>query len=480
MAEVATKTADVGSPEWWLARLHKKLQSRQTGLLKVGNYYDGHHNLKFATEQFRNAFRGMFASFSDNWCQLVVDAVEERLDVEGFRFPDPAEANPEDRSLIEQDSGDNEAWDIWQENGLDEGSQMGHVEALVYGYANVLVWNRDEDADQPLITVERARETIVQYAAGDRRRRAAGLKVWRDDEAERVHATLYLPDAVWKYESVQKVTEDPAASELTEMRWQTREPEGEDYPLGNKLGVVPLIPLPNRPRLGGYYESEIAQVLSVQDAANKLFLDMLVASEFMGFPQRWATGIEIPVDPETGQAKTDLFKMAIDRFLHTSAKDARFGTLEPAQLENYVKAIELAVQHLASRTRTPPHYFFLRGEFPSGESIKAAETGLVAKTKRKMRHFGGTWEEALRLAFMVKNSEKARVMNAETIWRDPESRSEAQLADAVAKRRDIGISLRQSLEDLGYTPQQQERILAEVAGEAERAEANSAEEQVPA
>lgn len=472
MAEaVDTKKAEVGTPPWWLGRLHAKLQARQSGLVKVGDYYDGKHNLKFATEQFRHAFRGMFSSFSDNWCQLVVDAVEERLDVEGFRFPIPREGG---EAPEESDSGDTEAWDIWQANNLDEGSQMAHVEALVYGYANVLVWNSDDAADEPLITVERARETIVEHAAGNRQRRAAGLKAWIDDEAERLHATLYLPDEVWKFQSARKMKEAPAASELSAVRWESREVDREDYPLTNKLGVVPLIPLMNRPRLGGYYESEIAQVLSVQDAANKLFLDMLVASEFMGFPQRYATGITIDTDPETGQAKMDKYKMAMDRFLHTSNENARFGTLEPAQLENYVKAIELSVQHMASRTRTPPHYFFLRGEFPSGESIKSAETGLVSKAKRKQRHWGGIYEEALRLAFAIKGSPKAKITNAETIWRDPESRSEAQLADAVSKRRDIGVPLRQSFEDLGYSPQQIERMLAEIA--AQPVEANSTTE----
>ena len=62
----------------------------------------------------------------------------------------------------------------------------------------------------------------------------------------------------------------------------------------------------------------------------------------------------------------------------------------------------MLIQHVAAQTRTPPHYLLgAMGSFPSGESLKATETGLVAKVRRKMLSFGEGWEEAMRLAFAV-------------------------------------------------------------------------------
>ena len=112
----------------------------------------------------------------------------------------------------------------------------------------------------------------------------------------------------------------------------------------------------------------------------------------------------------------------------------------------------MLVQHVASQTRTPPHYFYLSGQFPSGESIKSAETGLVAKVLRKERFYGEAWEEVIRLAFGVEGDDrKAADYTAEVIWADPESRTESEHVDAVMKKAALGIPMEQIYEDLGYS-----------------------------
>ena len=47
-----------------------------------------------------------------------------------------------------------------------------------------------------------------------------------------------------------------------------------------------------------------------------------------------------------------------------------------SDLQTYVRAIEMLIQHVAAQTRTPPHYLLgAMGSFPSGESLKATEQG---------------------------------------------------------------------------------------------------------
>ena len=120
----------------------------------------------------------------------------------------------------------------------------------------------------------------------------------------------------------------------------------------------------------------------------------------------------------------------------------------------------MLVQHLASQTRTPPHYFYLRGQMPSGESIKSAETGLVSKAKDRMVHFGEAWEEALRLVFKAAGDPRADTVWAETIWGDPESRTESEMVDAALKRKAMGVPQQQLWEDIGYSPTQVSRFEA--------------------
>ncbi|GAG49762.1 unnamed protein product, partial [marine sediment metagenome] len=141
--------------------------------------------------------------------------------------------------------------------------------------------------------------------------------------------------------------------------------------------------------------------------------DMMVASEFQAFRQRWATGLEIPTifDDDGNPLPADealkkTWKHAVDRLLWTTDPDTKFGEFSATDLAPFVTAIEMLVQHIASQTRTPPHYFYLSGQFPSGESIKSAETGLVAKVLRKERFYGEAWEEVMRLAFAVQGDDQ--------------------------------------------------------------------------
>jgi hypothetical protein len=433
----------VGSPQWWLSRLLAKQQKRRAELELCNRYYKGEHPLMFATDKWNTVFGELVGrgQFSDNWCELVVSAVEERLNPEGFRIGD-------------ESKGDEKAWDIWQRNGLDAESQVAHVEALIHGEAYALVW-ADELGD-PLITVEHPLQMVVAYQPGSRKKRAAALKTWVEDDGLQF-ATLYLPNLIYKFRSRGVGSALWTPSSVNVGGWEPREVPGETNPLPNPLGVVPVVPLCNRPRLLDPPESEIRQVIPKQDAANKIFVDMLISSEFASFRQRWGTGIDIPKDPETGKP-VEAFSAGIDRVWTVATPDSRFGDFAATELDNFVKAIEMIVQHIASQTRTPPHYFYLSGNFPSGESIKAAETGLVAKASRKMVSFGEAWEEVIRLAFRVANDSRAEVMKSETIWRDPESRSESEHIDAVLKKKALGVPEEQLWEDAGYTPTQISRF----------------------
>lgn len=442
-----------GEPIWWIRKLENKLDGDARNLRILDDYYEGKHRLAFATSKYRDEFGDTFSAFADNWCDLVVDAVEERLGVQGFRLNDV--------------KSDGEAWRIWQENNLDAESQVAHTEALVHGRAYVIVWGNDDDESTPTITIEHPAQVVVAHAAGNRRRRLAALKRYIDDEGYK-RASLYTPDFLWKFRSENKVNDDGTSS-AGQTRWQPYELPDEQWPLPNPMGVVPVVPLVNRRRLLNDGVSEIRRVIPVQDAVNKTVADMLVASEFGAAPQRWATGIQVPTDPVTGLAMPELFPNMVSRLWTSKDSKTSFGQFPQTDLKIFVAAVEMLVQHIASQTRTPPHYFYLSGQFPSGESIKSAETGLVAKVRRKQRHFGEGWEEVMRLAFFAAGDlERAAISNTETLWADPESRSESEHIDAIVKQKALGIPDAALWEEAGKTQQQIARY-----GELQRAAAES-------
>lgn len=443
-APVATaKGAETGSPEWWRARLENRLSISSASLQKFDRYYRGDQTLNFASEKFRKAFGRVLGRVNSNFMALVVRAVAERLDVEGFRLG----ASPD---------GDDQAWAIWQANNMDAESAIAQLEALIYGRSPVAVW-WDSD-EKPLITVESSLETVVETAPGNRRKRLAALKKWRGEDGH-LHATLYLPEAIFKWQSHTVIEGESLGSR--DVQWDPRTVEGEDWPLQNRLGVVPVVMLENEPRTLTPGTSEIASVISLQDQINKVLVDLMVASEYSSFRQRWATGVEIPLDPETGQ-KVEPFKAAIDRVWTVKNPDAAFGDFDTSDLSQYVKSIEMHVQHIASQSGTPAHYLLGNmGTFPSGEALRATEAALVKKAQRKMRFFSDAWEEVMRLAFLVDgNEEKANITDSQVIWRDPETRTEVEHVDALMKLQALGVPQEMLWERAGLSPQEIDRAKA--------------------
>jgi hypothetical protein len=232
-------------------------------------YYSGRQPLSFMHPDIARATMGRLRPLIVNWPRLVVDSLEERLDVEGFRLGSDAPAAPD-------------LWDIWQGNDLDEWSQQCHIEALLHGRAYALVWADEIDAAFPRITVESSAHMSVLYAPGSTTITQA-VKRWVEDGM--AYATVYLPDMIYRY--VADATAVGGDLALTHDAWELR-----DAPISHDLGQVPVVPFVNRPTLSRPYgESELADVIPLADAVNKLATDMMVTSEYHAVKRRWATGL---------------------------------------------------------------------------------------------------------------------------------------------------------------------------------------------
>ena len=418
------------TPADWLAILTARLDAQAAAVAVPESYYAGAHPLQFATSKFREAFGTLFQAFADNWCGIVVDAPVERLRVIGFRtMGDP--------------TADNDAWDIWQHNALDVESVIAHTEAGKCGTAYLLV---DPNDGEPRITVEHASQVIVATDPGDRRKRLAALKRWQGDDGY-LFATLYLPDFVLKFESATAVQ----LAGTTGVEWKTR---AGDAGGPNPLGVVPVVPLENAPGLLTGGESDLKPAIPIQNAINKLCTDMLVASEFGAFRQRVLTGVEIPRDPETGRplGRSEIVA-AMSRLWTFESTDAKVYDLNPTDLSNFVKAVEMFRQDMAAQTRTPPHYLLGQVVNASGDALKVAEAGLVSKCRRKILNFSDPWEEAMALALTARGR-ALEPADVEAMWADPERMSLAEQVDAAVKKRTLGVPLEELWLELGYTPAQ--------------------------
>ena len=408
-----------GEPLWWLDVLWGSLAERRGYAEVMRRYYDGDPPLSIVPDKARDAFARLLKQSRLNVMGLVVDATAERIQVDGFRVGD-------------KPVGDASAHRIWQGNNLDGQSDLLLAEAVKCGRSFVLVAPNREDPALPIVTPEDVTQAIVAYTPGARRDRAAGLKVWEDEWTEQLMATVYLPDGLYKY-----VAAKPKLGEsVTAPKWVPREVAGESWPAPNPLGVVPLVEVPNRPDLLGEAYSEIHDVIDDQDRINKTLIDRMMAQEFAAFRQRWMTGYEVPVD-ESGQP-VEPFKAAVDRLWIVEDENVKMGEFSATDIGPYLAAVESDVQHIGARTRTPSQYLLGTMVNISGDALKAAESGLVSKVRQRQRPFGEALEEVMRLALRA-SGDTRDLTRIETIWHNPEFRTEGELVDALVKMSTLGV-----------------------------------------
>jgi hypothetical protein len=414
------------SPAGWLTFMLGKLDAQAEACRAPTDYYNGVQKLAFATAKYREAFARYFPPLSNNWMKLVVDTPVSRLGIDGFRFdPDPTKPG------WDQDA-DQDARAIWQSNNLDAGSQIAHTEAIKCGVCNVLITPPGEDDDEPLITIEHPSQSYVFCDYANRRKRLAAIKRWVDEIDGYAYAYLYLPEVVHRFRSSKKVRDEL----ITDIQW-TRA-GGDDPVLNNPIGVVPMVPLENATDLlyGGRSDLEVA--IPIQDMVNKLCLDMMLSSEYHAYPQRWAAGWEAVYDADGNQVPGDQVELKVgqSRLIRANSPETTFGTFQTGDVENYIKPIEMYVDHLAAVTQTPAYY--LKGKMAnlSAEALHAADAGLIDRCRHKILSFSDGWEEVMRVAFLAKSdSKRGKAKSVETLWRNPEVISLAQTVDAAVKMR---------------------------------------------
>ena len=168
---------------------------------------------------------------------------------------------------------DEQLWADWIGNDLDQLAGIAHREALTLGESYVIVWANK--AGDPLVTIESAAQVAVLR---DPATRAVVAAVKRWETPTSTEATLFTPDAITRLSS-QALGATTGFKTVATML--------------NPFGIVPVVPLRNSDRLLGPAASELDDLIPLVDGLNKILADMMVSSEYVGRPRRWATGIEL-------------------------------------------------------------------------------------------------------------------------------------------------------------------------------------------
>ncbi|MEU5417715.1 phage portal protein [Streptomyces sp. NPDC020667] len=367
------------------------------------------------------------------WPRIVVDALDERLDVDSLRCPDDPAAE-QDLSYI------------WQANDLADESQLAHHDALVYGRSYLAVGV--DEYGGPLVSVESPQHMSVDYDVRTRTIRSALRLITAGSQRS---ATLYLPD--------QTIYLAGSGNGWTVT---DRQP--------HSLGVVPVVRLANRQRVADRRgSSEITEeVRALTDAACRTLLGQEVAREFFAAPQRYILGASESSFQGPDGAQRSAWETYIGRYLALE-RDEDGNTPEVGQFPAYDPAVYDRIVNTYARlvagvTALPAHMLGYTTDNPaSAEAIRSAEARLIKKAERRQRSFSGPWSRAMRLALKLTGA-TGPVPVVDIHWRDASTPTVAAQADATTKLVSAGVLPADSevtLERAGIDRAQRERIAAE-------------------
>ncbi|KUI01295.1 hypothetical protein AU189_13420 [Mycolicibacterium acapulense] len=406
----------------------------------LDRYYTGIQPLAFLSPEAKIALGNRFGIMSSNIPRLAVTALAERLRITGF-------------------SGDAELWTDWIRNDLDQTSGVAHREALLLGDSYVIIWA--DRFGRPNVTVESAKQVAVLTDPGTRQI-VAGIKRWEDLTGKTTEAVLYLPDRIVRLRSQQLGAVTAQGFNVVDE-------------VANPLGVPPIVNLRNTDRIiGDWGSSEIDDLKPLVDALNKSLADMMVTSEYVGRPRRWATGIELteePVVDDNGDPVLDDDGQPVmeetnpipegHRAMISENDQAKFGQLQAADLAGYEASVRVILGQIMAVSTLPAHYVGVFTDNPaSADALRAAEASLTARAEARQASFGRAWEQVARLMIAVRDGRDPNMIDGIRVhWADAATRSVAQEADAVVKLYQAGLlPAHYALGKLGYSDDEINKI----------------------
>lgn len=428
-----------------LEALEARLRVRAPKLEKLNEYYEGVQKLEqlgLAIPQELKVFTVVLG-----WAATPVDSIEHRLDLTGFQMPGT-------------EAADTSLWDVWQYNNMDERAGFAHLDALALGSSFACVGTNEDDPDMPLITIESPLEMVAMRDPRTHRVTAAARFYDADDTGMAKRATLYLPNVTYWLKREQG-------------RW-VNELEADEH----NLGSVPVVPFVNRHRTtrlkGSVMEgrSEMASVIPIADSASRAITNTQLLQETLVAPARGVLGATKGDFVGADGKPLSAWESYFGAVWAMANKDAKTFQFDAADLKNIETVVNMYARLASGVTNLPVEYFGLTtNNPPSAEGYRAGETRLVKTAERKQIAFGNSWESVMRLVMRFRDgewSDDARRM--ESKWRDAGTPTISQIADAVSKDYQSGLSdWETAQEDKGRSPAMIKRMKERRAREQEEA-----------
>jgi SPP1 family phage portal protein len=421
-----------------LKTIYDAITKKRAEYNMLDDYYRGQQPTVWLTKRMREIFKPLDISFIENWCSVVIDACNERINLTGYES-----SNAQAEKTLAQ---------AWERSLMALEAADVHTYALVLGEAFAIVW--PDENGQAEVYYNDPRLVHAIYAGDNPRKMLAAGKVWNGDDGT-IKLTIYYPDRLEYYTTTIK-----AESVNSAEAFQPDTSMAQNGVAANPYGMVPVFHF----KFNRTGSSDLVNVISLQNGINKLLADMMVAAEYGAFRQRYVIS----------SADTSQLKNAPNEIWSLPAGDGigqptTAGEFSATDLKNYLDAIDRLSLAIGVITRTPKHYFYAQGGDPSGEALIAMEAPLNKKAADRIDRFRPVWRS---IALFICQIEGVTV-TAEEVTPQFEATETVQprtQAEIVKLNVESGIPLDTALTRTGWTDSEIETMNAikdEEAGKAQ-------------
>jgi hypothetical protein len=401
-------------------------------LRKIDRYDRGEHDDPYMPPQADDEYRLLAKRAVSNWMPLLVGTPAQALYVDGFRSGQSTDGLPEAPASASPE------WAHWQRSRMDARQAAIYRGALKFGHSFVLTEKTKRGVTSKGLSALKT-AALYEDPANDETPYAALTIVTPPKGEARGKARMW--DGKYEYAVTYEAKSDPGSVRVSRLK-------------AHGASECPVTRFAASVDLEGRTVGVIEPMIALQDRINQTVFDTLVSQTYTSHEVRYATGMAPPVkrDPETGDPVLDENGNPVPipinhnarRFLFAEDPDVNFGSLPAGPISSLIDSIDMSIRHLAAISQTPPHHLLGQIANLSAEALLAAETSLSRKIAEFQSIFGEAWERVFRLAADLEgNVSAAEDFHGEVQWRDMESRSLAQAADALGKLADqLGIPKR--------------------------------------
>lgn len=388
-------------------------------------YYSGHQPLRYSTDRLRKVFETLNVYFSENWLGVIIDAVLDRLMLKGFDVSNNTKA---------KDKLD----ELWRNFEIALIAEDVHESVSITneGFVIAMKVDNDEGEEELEIFYNDPRLCHVFYQTDQPNKKRYAAKMWQDEDGF-IRITLYYSDKFFHFKSKVAKKMGQGVSSVKEFIPDTDTPEEV-----NPFETIPVFhwQTSRTTRKRDLGPSEI----SMQDAINKLFSDMMVSSEFNSFTQRVIISKADPGNMPNEPGSNWWIPQP------TEGNPTSVQELGNRALDGYLNGIDKIATALAIISRTPKHYFFSQGGDPSGEALIALEAPLNKKVKKRQGRYSVEWKSLAQFLLQLEQIDIERNLIL-PLWEPAETSLPKTQAEITQLDTAAGVPLKTSKRRQGWS-----------------------------